>query len=99
MTIGCLMLDIDGINLTEEEVDILQHPLVGGIILFSRNFQSQLQIQELCSNIRKASASQILIAVDQEGGRVQRFHKEFTTLPAMGKFQHLDLPEPVFPRT
>ncbi len=57
MAIGCLMLDIDGINLTEEEVDILQHPLVGGIILFSRNFQSQLQIQELCSNIRKASAA------------------------------------------
>jgi len=71
----------------------LQHPLVGGVILFSRNFHSQAQIHELCVNIRKVAARPILIAVDQEGGRVQRFDKEFTRLPAMGVFQHLEITE------
>jgi len=87
------MLDLDGASLTKEELEILQHPLVGGIILFSRNFQHQSQIQDLCNSIRKAVSEPILIAVDHEGGRVQRFHKEFTKLPAMGVFQNLDLPE------
>ncbi len=93
MTIGCLMLDVAGIHLTEEEKEMIQHPLVGGIILFSRNFHNQEQIQQLCASIRRTAARPILIAVDQEGGRVQRFHEEFSPLPAMGVFQHQELPE------
>ena len=93
MTIGCLMLDLEGKALTAEEVEILQHPLVGGVILFSRNFENQAQVQDLCSAIRKAAVKPVLIAVDQEGGRVQRFQNEFTRLPAMGKFRHLGLTE------
>jgi len=93
MTIGCLMLDVASTSLTEEEKEMLQHPLVGGIILFSRNFHNQAQIQELCASIRRAATRPLLIAVDQEGGRVQRFHEEFTRLPAMGAFQHHDIAE------
>ena len=93
MTIGSLMLDIQGTALSAEEIEMLQHPLTGGIILFARNFHNQQQIQELCHAIRKTVARPLLIAVDQEGGRVQRFHEEFTTLPAMGVFQHLEITE------
>ena len=90
MTIGCLMLDMQGTKLTSEEVDMLQHPLTGGIILFSRNFESQRQIYNLCESIRTAAKKPILIAVDQEGGRVQRFKETFSRLPAMGSFKTLD---------
>ena len=90
MTIGCLMLDMHGTQLTSEEVEMLQHPLTGGIILFSRNFESQRQVQNLCHNIRIAAGKPILIAVDQEGGRVQRFKEAFSTLPPMGKFRYLE---------
>jgi len=90
MTIGCLMLDIQGSSLNEEEIEMLAHPLTGGLILFARNFHNQQQIQTLCSSIRKYAKKPILIAVDQEGGRVQRFHQEFTSIPAMGSFQHLE---------
>jgi beta-N-acetylhexosaminidase len=93
MTIGSLMLDIEGTELSSEDEEILSHPLTGGIILFTRNFESQKQVQELCSSIRKTAGKNILIAVDQEGGRVQRFHKEYTTLPAMGQFKNLGLSE------
>jgi len=93
MAINSLMLDLEGTELTGEDVEILQHPLTGGIILFSRNFANQKQIQELCTSIRTKAGKNILIAVDQEGGRVQRFHKEFTRLPAMGQFKNLDLGE------
>ena len=93
MTIGSLMLDLQGTELTVEEIDMLQHPLTGGVILFSRNFKTQIQIHELCKNIRKMAGKPILIAVDQEGGRVQRFHEKFTTIPAMGSFRHRDMSE------
>jgi len=93
MSNGCLMIDILGLEISMEEIEQLNHPLTGGVILFSRNFESQSQLESLCQHIRKSTQKQILIAVDQEGGRVQRFHNEFSKLPAMGSFKNLDLPD------
>ena len=79
---GRLMTSIEGTSLTFEDKKLLSNKHVGGIVLFSKNFESQLQIQSLCSEI-KAVKENIIIAVDQEGGRVQRFKNEFTALPSM----------------
>ena len=79
---GRLMTSLEGKSLTSEDKKLLSNKHVGGIILFSKNFESQLQIQSLCSEI-KAVKENIIIAVDQEGGRVQRFKNEFTLLPSM----------------
>ena len=79
---GRLMTSLEGTSLTFEDKNLLLNKHVGGIILFSKNFESQLQIQSLCSEI-KAVKENIIIAVDQEGGRVQRFKNEFTVLPSM----------------
>ncbi|SET75040.1 beta-N-acetylhexosaminidase [Thalassotalea agarivorans] len=86
--IGPLMVDVQGTTLTEEDKEIIAHPLVGGLIIFSRNYQSLAQLQQLCQDIRRVKPS-ILIAADQEGGRVQRFREEFTAVPAMGKLSSL----------
>ena len=61
---------------------IIENKHIGGVILFSKNFESQVQLQYLCSEI-KSIKENIVIAVDQEGGRVQRFKNEFTILPSM----------------
>ena len=79
---GRLMTSLEGTSLTIEDKKLLSNKHVGGIILFSKNFESQPQIQSLCSEI-KAVKENIIIAVDQEGGRVQRFKNEFTVLPSM----------------
>jgi beta-N-acetylhexosaminidase len=79
---GRLMTSLEGTSLTFEDKKLLSNKHVGGIILFSKNFESHLQIQSLCSEI-KAVKENIIIAVDQEGGRVQRFKNEFTALPSM----------------
>jgi len=76
------MLDLAGTSLTEVEHNQLQNPHVGGVILFARNVESREQISALVGQIRAAS-DQVLIAVDQEGGRVQRFHDGFTRFPPM----------------
>lgn len=79
-TIGPLMIGIDGLSLSEEERDLLQHPLVGGVILFTRNFGGPEQLIGLVAEIRRVRP-ELLIAVDHEGGRVQRFRTGFTVLP------------------
>lgn len=84
MSIGALMLDLEGTELTPEECELLQHPLVGGVIFFSRNYESIRQISDLVKQVRLHANSEVLIAVDHEGGRVQRFRDSFTQLPAIG---------------
>jgi len=81
-----LLIDIQGKELTQEEVEILSHPLVSGLILFSRNFFDKAQIQALIQDIRQRVKKPLLITIDQEGGRVQRFREGFTQLPAMQSF-------------
>jgi beta-N-acetylhexosaminidase len=91
MTLGPLMVDLLGTTLSQEEKEILQHPLVGGVILFSRNFESAAQVEALCQQIHALRSPHLLISVDHEGGRVQRFRKDFTRLPpvaAIGKQYH-----------
>lgn len=84
MPLGPLMIDIAGTVLTDLDRERLCHPLVGGIILFSRNFSDVVQLERLTAEIRGLRTPRLLIAVDHEGGRVQRFREGFTRLPAMG---------------
>jgi beta-N-acetylhexosaminidase len=86
--IGALMLDIAGTELTQEDIQLLQAPQVGGMILFSRNIESPQQVRALTDHMRQVRPD-ILIAVDQEGGRVQRLKQGFTLLPAMGRLGEL----------
>ncbi|MEM7282174.1 MAG: beta-N-acetylhexosaminidase [Pseudomonadota bacterium] len=82
MTLGPLMIDIEGLELSSEDEAILNHPLIGGVILFSRNFHSSEQLQRLIEEIHALRQPSLLVAVDQEGGRIQRFRDGFTALPA-----------------
>ena len=79
--IGPVMLDVEGLTLTQHEQEKINHPNTGAVILFSRNYQNPEQVTELINSIRAARDGDILIAVDQEGGRVQRFQNGFTRLP------------------
>jgi beta-N-acetylhexosaminidase len=89
LTVGPIICDVQGLELTAEERDILQHPQIGGVILFSRNYHSKQQLTALCKAIHLASKKSLLISVDQEGGRVQRFRDGFTRLPSMGSIGRL----------
>lgn len=83
MSMGPLMIDLIGKQLLPEERQLLKHPLIGGLILFTRNFESREQLIQLINEVRAESHPSLLIAADYEGGRVQRFRKDFTVLPAM----------------
>lgn len=81
-----LIIDVAGLSLTDIDRQRLAHPLVGGVILFGRNWQDRAQLSDLCADI-KAVRHDLLIAVDHEGGRVQRFRTDgFTPLPPMAAF-------------
>ena len=77
------MADVAGLELTAGDVQRLQHPLMGGVILFARNFASPEQLKTLTTSIHALREPKLLIAVDHEGGRVQRFREGFTTIPPM----------------
>ena len=89
LPLGPLMIDIAGTELSELDKSRLCHPLVGGMILFSRNYVSAGQVSALCAEIHELRTPHLLIAVDHEGGRVQRFREGFTRLPAMRRLGEL----------
>jgi beta-N-acetylhexosaminidase len=81
---GPIILDLTGLELSPEERNLLKHPQVGGIIFFQRNFESVSQLESLISQIHLHSKQPLLLTVDQEGGKVQRFQEGLTSLPALG---------------
>lgn len=86
MSLGPVMLDLVGTSITQEEREMLLHPQTGGVILFTRNYESPEQIAALIDEIHKLRTPHLLVAVDHEGGRVQRFREGFTHLPAAAEY-------------
>ncbi len=81
---GPLMLDLETTELCQDEIELLKDDRVGGVILFAKNFSNATQIAQLCESINEVR-EELIIAVDQEGGRVQRFDNGFTKLPAVAE--------------
>jgi beta-N-acetylhexosaminidase len=86
MTLGPLMVDLEGAAISETEKNLLLKPEVGGVILFTRNFESVEQITALVDEIHQLRIPKLLVAVDHEGGRVQRFHEGFSQIPAAAMY-------------
>lgn len=95
MSYGCVIIDVEAHELSPEERELIQHPAVAGIILFTRNYHDKAQLRALTQSIKKIRPS-LIISVDQEGGRVQRFRSEFTALPPMAHFGELYEKDPKF---
>ena len=89
MPLGPVMLDVESLQLTKADKKRLLSPHVGAVILFARNYENRKQVTELIKEIKSLRFPELLIAVDQEGGRVQRFKDEFTILPAANSFGEL----------
>ncbi|GLO61782.1 beta-hexosaminidase [Vibrio sp. MACH09] len=83
---GPLWLDVAGYELSQEDKEVLQHPTVGGVILFARNYYDNQQLTALNTAIRKVTQGKVLVGVDQEGGRVQRFREHFSLIPPASSF-------------
>lgn len=88
MALGPVMLDIDGVALSPADRELLREPAVGGVILFTRNYESPGQIADLVAAIRALRSPPLLVAVDHEGGRVQRFRDGFSEIPPMRHLGH-----------
>jgi beta-N-acetylhexosaminidase len=89
LPLGPVVVDVAGFTLTESERARLRRPLVGGVILFARNFQSKKQVAALTAEIHALRQPHLLVCVDHEGGRVQRFKKGFTAIPPMRELGRL----------
>ena len=89
MTLGPVMLDVAGYELDEEDRRRLCHPQTGGVILFSRNYRDPQQLAQLCQQIHELREPRLIVSVDHEGGRVQRFREGFQAIPAMGSLGEL----------
>lgn len=89
MALGCVMLGVEGPELSVDERELLGHPLVAGVILFRRNYREPEQLQALVAAVHGLRTPRLLVAVDHEGGRVQRFRDGFTVLPAVRELGRL----------
>jgi len=89
MSLGPVMMDLAGTQISETEKELLLHPQIGGIILFTRNFDSIDQITAVIQEIHDLRTPHLLISIDHEGGRVQRFHEGFTRLPPANVYSKL----------
>jgi beta-N-acetylhexosaminidase len=88
MSLGPLMIDLLGTTVTPEEHELMRHPLVGGVILFTRNYVDPEQLARLVAAIHAERSPPLIVAVDHEGGRVQRFRTGFSVLPPARRIGH-----------